>query len=174
MPEPWQIGRRQSRASNRTALAVLFVLIVVALAITLWPKDQTEPKYLGKNCDQLTLQEKVSLADLIVTGQVFIVIPSSFGAEVIIEPTRLYKGALTPQGIRIVADPAAPDGMKSSNGQTSELQFASTQPPYLLFLTARSDGRYDTRACLGSRLFGEGLTDQERQLIGVGEPIQKK
>lgn len=42
---------------------------------------------------------------------------------------------------------------------------ASGQPPYLLFLKQRTDGKCNTSRCDGSRILGDGLTTEERGVL---------
>lgn len=121
-------------------------------------------------CRQQSLSAKVESADLILTGNVFAVIPSQLGAEVIISPTQIYRGTLPVGGIQIVAQPnTSPSRAVTSEYQ--ELNFTSGDPSYLLFLRQRTDGKYATSQCAGSRLLGEGLTAAETAILGLGHSV---
>ncbi|MBI2984428.1 MAG: hypothetical protein HYY50_02290 [Candidatus Kerfeldbacteria bacterium] len=117
-------------------------------------------------CHPWTPAEAIRQADLIMTGQVFIVLPSRLGAEIVIEPGRVFHGQLPEGAVRVVAKPVTKMVM-SPDGSEPELHFTSDQPPYLLVLRRRTDGLYETRSCWGSRLLGPGLRPEEEAAWGV-------
>ncbi len=145
--------------------------LVVVWAVRWWSSQPSQVAINQTVCSFRTLADRVGAADVILTGQVFAVIPSGPGAEVIISPLRLYRGTLPVRGIQIVARPMKPPARLARSGQP-ELTFASDQPPYLLFLQSRADGKFDTSACAGSRTLGSGLTPEEVQLLGAGQPVE--
>lgn len=116
-------------------------------------------------------------ADLIITGEVFAVVPEeTTGATVLITPLRVYHGVLPERGVDIasrVGTPSTSDGSPKDNSM-GELHFASGQPPYLLYLREGDDGRYRTSACDGSRSIPGGLTAQEQALLGEGEEVPQR
>lgn len=114
---------------------------------------------------QLSTEQKIAGADLIVTGNVFAVIPGPTGADVLINVDQVYKGTVPERGITIAAlDAEKMNEERSIDG--TDLHFASGQPPYLLYLHEREDDRYHTSRCDGSRFLGEGLSSEEQQFLG--------
>ncbi len=156
--------------NGRFALGVLgLALVLLAGGWWVWGRS-TSVTVNGQSCATADIQDQLTAADLVLTGSVFAVLPAATGADVIIAPDRLYRGRLTTPSPRIaaLADQTGADTKKYTEG---ELHFASGQGRYLLFLHARSDGRYDTRACFGSRLLTKGLSPEETSALGAGTPV---
>lgn len=161
-------------AQHRTlgALAWIFfislILIGTATSFTLLFtrfKLADAPARVALICPVRSPDEQTARADLVIIGRVFAVLPGPTGGDVLITVDRALKGNAPLVGVTIAAlDVAQP---KERPGQLAgELHFASEQPPYLLFLRARSDGRYNTSRCDGSRFLGRGLTTEENQALG--------
>lgn len=143
-------------------LAVVFV--VFRAAFPPMPQTSTAPADRPREpfrCPVEAASERIARADLIVTGSVFAVIPGPTGADVLITPDRVYKGQAPKEGITITAKDAEA-GVSLSEG---ELHFRSVDPTYLLFLRQRSDGRFLTSRCDGSRFLGNGLSAEEEPLL---------
>jgi hypothetical protein len=146
-------------------VGIIVVLVVVLLVIRL---SDNLSSVDSDGCGITSSEVQVAAADLIVTGKVFAVIPADEMADVLIEPIHLYQGSRPDQGIIIAAQPLVENGNNARTAQINELHFASGQSPYLLYLIERSDGRYNTSRCDGSRLFGAGLSDEEQLILGDG------
>jgi len=128
--------------------------------------DQTENISLRCPADQ-TIEQLKGRADIILIGSVFAVLQNNDGsADVLITPQNFYKGSEPERGITIAARPAT--GGEIGGSGNSDLHFSSDDPPYLFFLTERSDGRFQTSRCDGSRLLGQGLTTGEQAALGSG------
>jgi hypothetical protein len=155
--------------------AVIFAVTVVSAAtiIGFWSAPATEPPLLittKQSCQPDSLSEQVAAADLIIVGQVLVVFPSRTTglAEVYVHPTEVYKGTTKNNTVILMAQ-AATDIPRSSKQLATDLHFTSDDPSYLLFLKKRHDGRFNTSTCYGSRVLGEGLTEEEKTLLRVPE-----
>lgn len=146
-----------------TRLLVLAVGALVTAIITVSTVvEQQRASPPPPPCAPLSVVESVRHADLILTGDVFLVVPAEAGlATVLITPHQVYKGDVPALGVRIRAL-ATTEG---ANVNTDDLHFASQQPSYLLFLQEDTDGLYRTSRCIGSRSLGSGLTATERALL---------
>lgn len=108
-------------------------------------------------------------AEIVLTGSVFAVLQNSDGtADVLITPQTFYKGRAPERGITIAARPLT--GGQGGTDGSNDLHFTSEDPPYLLFLTQRSDGRFQTSRCNGSRRLDQGLTAAEQTVLESGRP----
>lgn len=147
-----------------TRLFVLGIGAVVTVIITAsLLREQREDVGSPVPCTPLPFAASIARADLILTGEVFLVVPADPGfATVLITPLRVYKGNVSAQGIRIRALADAPITGVASD----DLHFASGQTPYLLFLQQQPDGVYRTSKCVGSRLLGGELTVEEQEALG--------
>ena len=145
------------------------VLIIILLASLMVTMQQTKPvtQTPSQNNCPATLPERVAAADVIVSGSVFMVIPGgSSGAQVIIDPIKVYKGQVdTPTVIINARDDAGVTTLATDSHQN--IHFQSGQPPYLLFLLQEADGTFLTSQCAGTRFLETGLTSEEQQLLGV-------
>lgn len=157
-------------ASARTAI-ITAIVVVVAAAIFIATKPKRVPQ-LNTNaqqpswlCPDRTLAENVAAADLILTGEVAAVLFQKTLADVWIKPRERFKGTPPSTGLRIMANPVE-DAQGTVEGM-GDLHFTSDDPPYLLFLKQRADGRFSTSACYGSRLLGDGLTPEEKTVLNV-------
>lgn len=155
--------------STKRLLALGFGMLVVVL-LGVWLRSERKSSETVVQCDVTSAAQQYAAADLVLTGEVFLVVPDGTeNAKVLITPLRLYKGDVPAAGVAITAK--AESGGTESN-VTGELHFASGQPPYLLYLTQQANGLYTTSRCMGSRLLGEGLTNEEQQVLGIGQTIQ--
>ena len=87
-------------------------------------------------------------------------IPGPTGADVLITVDDVRKGIVPEQGVVI----AALDNTQIEEdvgGADRDLNFASGQPPYLLYLRERADGRYDTSVCDGTRFLDDPVMTEE-------------
>lgn len=153
-----------------TQLAALLLVAATGGLLLLTFSERTAngnlnaPYRASRPCLPQTIEQRVAAADLILTATVFAVIPDNDEASVLFTPQRVYRGSLPPIGIVVAARSAV---STTSNAATGDLHFTSDDPPYLLFLKQRSDGRFDTSACYGSRLLDKGLTSEEKTLLTV-------
>ncbi|MEK7639706.1 MAG: hypothetical protein AAB424_00985 [Patescibacteria group bacterium] len=146
-------------------LLVLVVGAIVTVVITAsMVVEQQSAATPSAPCVPLAIIDSVARADLILTGEVFLVVPADPGyATVLITPERVYKGEVLKAGVRIRAKADSLVG----GSVLDDLHFASNQPPYLLFLQQDTDGLYRTSKCIGSRSLGSGLTVDERAAFGL-------
>lgn len=143
------------------AMGAFGALIMTTTAIR--TSLETTPAKLAA-CIPLTLADSVARADLVLTGDVFLVVPAEPGyASVLITPQKVLKGKVPSQGVRILAIADA----GAAGSRSDDLHFTSNQPPYLLFLQQQPDGVYRTSKCVGSRLLGGGLTVEELAAFGA-------
>ncbi|MFC1662978.1 hypothetical protein ACFL04_02290 [Patescibacteria group bacterium] len=162
------------QAFGRRRKVIMWAVIIVIILGIFWLLLDAPIKNLFKSklvCPDRTVDENILDADIIVIGSVFAVIPGQTGADVLITPTLLYKGAIPDNGIIIAASPAEGSEEQLMLEVKDDLHFASGQPPYLLFLRARQDDLFNTSKCYGSRALGEGLNEEEEILLGDGTPI---
>lgn len=149
-------------------LSIIVIIIISAGAVSLgvWqfhrPPEKHTTNQVAQKCPNQTVSQHYADADIVMTGSVTGVLPAGKMADVWVTPSQVFKGEVTTPNLKIVAHPVTP-GTKVA--VTDELNFRSDDPPYLLFLQARSDGRYETSRCAGSRLFGEGLTLEEQAVL---------
>ncbi|MEK7570189.1 MAG: hypothetical protein AAB515_01975 [Patescibacteria group bacterium] len=166
MPEHQHIAHHHfARLFVFTIGAIITAILAATLVI-----DRKQPATeQSVNCTPLSLAESVAHADLILTGKVFLVVPAEPGyANVLITPQHFYKGTLPALGVRIRAL-ATTEG---ENIPADDLHFASSKPPYLLFLQQQVDGTYRTSKCVGSRLLGSGLTAAEQLVLETTITVQ--
>jgi hypothetical protein len=156
--------KRKQMVSTRRLLGFGFgAFAIVLLGVSLYPENK--PVAVEAQCDTVSVAQQYAAADLVLTGEVFLVVPDGVeNAKVLITPSRLYKGKVPAIGIAIAAKAGA---NKVESDVAGELHFASGQPPYLLFLKTGENGVYTTSRCMGSRLLGEGLTSEERKAFGI-------
>lgn len=125
-------------------------------------------------CGEITSYEAFTYADLIVTGDVFAIVPGDQYAQILFTPDWVYKGMIPDTGIQI-ASTAVDDTVKYPRGDVApDLHFTSSDPPYLLYLRRRDDGTFSTSRCYGSRLLGAGLTADERVTLGDGQEVKNQ
>lgn len=138
--------------------AIVTVVITASMAI-----QQRSVATPSTSCVPLALAESIARADLILAGEVFLVVPADPGyVTVLITSKNVYKGQVPTRGVRILAlADAGTTGVVSD-----DLHFSSNQPPYLLFLQQQTDGVYRTSKCVGSRILGDGLTAAEQEMLG--------
>jgi len=149
-------------------LPVAVVAIISLVIMMAWPVKRQVVNQVTSACPETTLTDQVAAADVIATGTVFMVVPEAGHALVIIDPLRVYRGQIIGADIRILAADVA---NLESSPDSNQLNFASGQSPYLLFLKASPNGQYTNSHCFGSRLLGQGLTTAEQQLLGEGTPF---
>jgi hypothetical protein len=165
-----------------TRAIVGFIGAVLVFSVGFWyarsdqstasPTNSTASMPTEKQCARQVLPDHIAAADLILSGEVFVVLPDEPNALVYIKPLTVYKGTPPAQIIiRATAATATAGGTGGNaivilpNGtKESELHFASGQPPYLLFLRG-SDNKFITSRCDGSRLLGGGLTAEESAVL---------
>lgn len=154
---------------------IILALLAVgaSIIIGIWRAPATSPLPIEPPmlvCEPTPLSEQVAAADAIVVGQVVVVLQGQVDglADVYVHPTEVYKGVPEGNTLRLVARTSAGRSGSFSNSP-ADLHFTSSDPPYLLFLKQRSDGRFDTSACDGSRRLGQGLTEEETTLLNVAE-----
>lgn len=148
---------------------VLAALAVTAFGFVTFPRQQSSSQLVptAVSCPTLSIEERTARADLIVTGSVFAVLPLEGSlTRVLVEADRVYKGAVPEKGIEVVAIGIKPEERISVPG--GDLHFTSNDPPYLLFLRQREDGRYLTSRCDGSRVLGSGFNTEEGALLRQG------
>lgn len=162
-------------------MITILIVAVLVIGVGVWyagsikkAPDSVEvqtTKITEKKCPAKTLAEQMGIADLILTGEVFVVLPDDTDALVYIKPLTVYKGSPPiPLIIRANADEGVPAGgsgqrqilVLPDGSRQNELHFASGQPPYLLFLR-KSDNKFLTSRCDGSRVLGSGLSTQEQE-----------
>jgi len=143
-----------------TRLIVLVVGAAVAAIVSVsMLSSHPAPSTAKLTCVPIAPAVALERADLVLTGEVFLVVPAGGEyAHVLITPSRVYKGKTPPAGVRILA---LADTGTAAGQLPNDLHFASGQSPYLLFLRQGADGIYRTSRCDGSRLLGIGLTDAE-------------
>ena len=120
-------------------------------------------------CPKRTVAQNFLYADAVMTGSVTGVLPVGDVADVWIEPGEIYKGHVTEKNIKIAARQSINTNLHIAESP-EDLHFQSVDPPYLLFLKLRSDGRYDTSRCFGSRELGSGLTIEEESVLKPQPP----
>lgn len=155
---------------------LIFLLLAFCVSAALYIVLRSEPVD-EEACIVRSISEYAENADLIITGEVFAVIPEeTTGATVLITPSRVFRGVLPVRGVDIASRVGTPStsGGRPVDGRVDELHFASGQPPYLLYLRESDDGRYRTSACDGSRSMPEGLTAQEQAILGKGEEVPQR
>lgn len=155
--------------STRVAALVALTVIGVALIgsrFTL-PKSKSQVGLSQKEyvvCHIQPIEYRFQDPDLILTGSVFAIVPNKNGsADILITPDKIYKGTVPTTGVVLAAQPAVAGGAVTLS---RDLHFTSNDPPYFLVLSSRTDGRYDTSTCDGSRLLGDGLTAEELDVLG--------
>ena len=131
-------------------MGILFALPVLMASIQVDQPIKTCRPVLATNVKQ---------ADAILTGHVEVVLQDKSLADVWITPTTWYKGQVSAQYVRILA------AIATKTGKPAGLTFASGPTEYLLFLHRLTDGRYQTSVCMGTRLFGNGLTAAEQEAL---------
>lgn len=154
-----------------------YIGIIVSGIFFFWsaqPAPNTRISTTIKDCRSATISERLEAADVVLIARVIIVVPGEQYAEVYLEPDRLYKGSLA-RPWRIFANDQSTRSLVGQQGFSqvridgqveNEINFTSHQAPYLLFLRT-TDGGYLTSRCDGSRLLGDGLTDEEKIALGV-------
>jgi hypothetical protein len=144
-------------------MAALTAIVVGLVRYTSLPKPRRTIS--NQSCPILSAEEKVARADIVLTGQVEMVLPQGpLGAQAIIKPITIYKGAVATPNVIVDAQPANDAGQPTA----ISLNLASEQSPYLFFLHSGGDQAYRTSACDGTRPFGSGLTSAENQALEVG------
>lgn len=151
------------RNTDMRKIASLLAIIVFLIAgWSLW--FVTKHEAVSSQMCSTTLEDNIRSADVIMTGQVFAVLPGgALGAKVIMTPLTVYRGNLDAPTATIEARADSGEDEVPVNGH--ELHFASGQSAYLLFLHRTEDGVYRTSECQGSRFLGAGLTDAEQSLL---------
>lgn len=110
-------------------------------------------------CKPSTIVQNVSTANVIVAGTVTLVIPYQGDlARVVIQPEHVYKGGITAPTYSVLAHDA---GMGGTSRPSTDLHFVSGSQEYLFFLHQTSGELYTTSQCDGTRVLGNGLTDEE-------------
>lgn len=172
---PGEVRTGGSGVSTVAMLATFGVFVVVALIsavmVILGPRRPAgvQSPVVAIQCQQRMVRENFARADLVLTGTVFAVTGQGADASVHITPASVFKGRLPDRGVTIAARAT---GQGAAVGTaTGDLHFQSDQPPYLLFLRQRSDGRYNTSRCDGSRLLGSGLTGREQKVLEAGATV---
>lgn len=146
----------------RKIASLLAVVVFLIAGWSLWVV--TKHDAVSPDTCSTTVQENVRSADVVMTGQVFAVLPGgSLGAKVIMTPLTVYRGNLDAPTATIEA--RADSEGKEILANSHELHFASGQSSYLLFLHRMEDRTYRTTECQGSRFLGAGLTDAEQSLL---------
>ncbi|GEM_PF-2345822 len=167
--------------SVTTIIGVFTALVVLGLGVWYARSEKTDTAVTNiqtfqiteKKCSIQTTAEQAAAADLILTGEVFVVLPDEPDALVYMKPLTVYKG-LPPMPLIIRANagenvPAGESGRRQiivlpDGSRQNELHFASEQPPYLLFLR-KSDNKFLTSRCDGSRVLGSGLNEGEQSVL---------
>ncbi len=141
-------------------------LLVIINFVVLDIQDVKKPAkvtYQPQRCVTSVL-ENYKNATVVMTGQVGMVLPSERGAKVIIDPINIFKGTIAFPTVTLLAlDQKQVQFIPGAS--TEMLNFQSGQPPYLLYLRRQPDETYITDACAGTRLLGQGLTNEENQTI---------
>lgn len=152
----WHTSRPPRSHRTYVVVGVAAVLLVTGIW-WLWPMPATSVK-----CPKRTAAQNAERADLIMIGSVVIVLPGDPYAQVMVHPDKTYKGSPS-NAVKIFAQPSNLNAT-SNDVINGDLHFASTQPPYLLFLQKSGDG-YTTSKCDGSRSLGSGLTADEKAAL---------
>ena len=151
-------------------IGLVEVVLLAALLIT--NRDTAEKQWPSAEvaCREQTPSELVAVADVVATGTVFAVIDGTPYARVLITPVEVYRGSVPDTGITVMAH-AVRAGSQPDPGTLpgSEVQFKSSDPPYLLYLHRRTDGTFSTSRCDGTRLLGDGLTVEESAALGISQ-----
>jgi hypothetical protein len=158
-------------AANKTVLGALVGASIFLGLVAVWPRS-VHPPAVNQNlsCPPRTMAEKIAGADLVVTGDVFAVLPFASQAEVLIVGERDYRGTVPDRGINIITDrQAVGDSAMTENG--SGLNLRADSGPYLLLLNRRDDGRFRIDRCSGSRRLDTGLTAVEEAALGPGQAV---
>ncbi len=107
-------------------------------------------------CGREPIREYVQKATAVVKATVFAVTEKNDRANVTLTIENVYAGTVSEPTITI------PATIAGAEQQSSDLHFASGQPPYLLFLRKTAGGEWRTSRCYGSRMLKGKLTEEKR------------